>query len=83
MCVQWFFMSLRYNLGQVALTKKPSRHSGRKFFTSREAAWSSRTVGPRRKKKETLAFLVIVTSVFGIFFGIISPIHVVCRNNLG
>ena len=35
------------------------------FFTSREAAWSCRSVG--RKKEEALAFLVIVTSVFGVF----------------
>ena len=35
------------------------------IFTSREAAWSSRSVG--RKKRGDFSFLVIVTSVFGVF----------------
>ena len=30
MCVQWFFMSLRYNLGRLAVSQRTCPHSGRK-----------------------------------------------------
>ena len=30
MCVQWFFMSLRYNLGRLAVSQRTYPHSGRK-----------------------------------------------------
>ena len=40
--------------------------AGKSFFTSREAAWSCRTVG-RKKTGGTFAFSDVVVSVFGDF----------------
>ena len=38
------------------------------FFTSREAAWSCRSVGrTKRRRRSHFCFLVIVTSVAGVF----------------
>ena len=44
---------------------------GTQIFTSREAAWSCRGVGRKKKKKEVIfAFLKIRTLVIGIFFNV-------------
>ena len=37
------------------------------LFTSREAAWSCRTVGQKRKKRVTYGFWLIVASLFVLF----------------
>ena len=47
------------------LLKKPCRTI---VFTSREAAWSCRTVGQKKKKKETYAFWFFAASLFVLFW---------------
>ena len=55
----------QYHIWLAADSHGKGNVESKSIFTSREAAWSWRTVG--RKKVGTLAFLVIVTSVFGVF----------------